>query len=199
MAGISVAVVDTGTANQASILAALRRVGAAPVVTRDADTALRADRVVIPGVGAFGAAMATLRDSGVDAALVERISSGRPLLAICLGLQLLAAASAESPGVSGLGVLRSAVQRLPAGVRVPQLGWNQVISSGGGLVRDGYAYFANSYVVTDVEPSWQAAFADHGVRFVASLQRGSQLACQFHPELSGRWGHQLLADWCAAC
>lgn len=200
MTGPSVAVVDTGTANQASILAALRRVGAAPVVVRDADVVLRADRVVIPGVGAFAAAMTTLRDRGLDAALRERIASGRSLLAICLGLQLLADGSEESPGVRGLGVLRATVQRLPNDVRVPQLGWNQVMPVGsGGLVSEGYAYFANSYVVAEAEPLWQPTFAEHGMRFVASMQRGPQLACQFHPELSGLWGHRLLADWCAAC
>jgi imidazole glycerol phosphate synthase glutamine amidotransferase subunit len=195
-----VVVIETGTANLASVLAALRRVGASPAVSRDPDLIRCTDRVVIPGVGAFGAAMAVLTQSGVDDAVRERVAAGRPLLAICLGLQLLAERSDESPGVAGLGVVRSAVRRLPEEVRVPQFGWNRVVAGApAGLVKSGYAYFANSYVIEDVDQSWQATYATHGVRFVASLQRGAQLACQFHPELSGEWGSALLAAWCSTC
>lgn len=196
---LDVAVVDTGVANQASILAALARIGATTVVVRDPAEILGAARVVLPGVGAFGPGMETLRRHGLDAALRERIAGGGALLAICLGMQLLAEGSDEAPGVAGIGAIRATVRRLPSGVRVPQLGWNAIIPAAPGLVRDGFAFFANSYVVDGLDASWQASYAEHGTRFVAAAERGGQLACQFHPELSGEWGQELLARWCAAC
>lgn len=196
---LDVAVVDTGIANQASIFAALVRIGATPVMVTDPDALRRAPRVVLPGVGAFAPGMAMLRRHGVDSALRERMNNGGSILAICLGMQLLAESSDEAPGVAGIGAIGGAVRRLPPQTRVPQIGWNQVVPAQPGLVKAGCAFFANSYVLDDVDPSWQPAFAEHGRRFVAAAQRGAQLACQFHPELSGRWGQQLLADWCAAC
>jgi imidazole glycerol phosphate synthase glutamine amidotransferase subunit len=200
MTPIAIGVVETGSANLASVLAALRRFGASPTLVRDADAVRRADRLVLPGVGAFGAVMSRLGALGVIDALRERIESGRPVLAICLGLQVLANGSAESPGVAGLGILGGTVQRLPGGVRVPQLGWNAVSASEpGGLVRDGHAYFANSYYLDRADDSWVPTFATHGARLVASVERGAQLACQFHPELSGRWGAELLERWWARC
>ena len=200
MTSLSLGVLDTGSANLASVLAALRRIGASPTVIRDADSVARADRLVLPGVGAFGAVMSRLRALDVVDALVERIDAGRPLLTICLGFQVLAAASAESPGVDGLGTVASAVRRFPASVRVPQLGWNCVTPSRtDGLVRAGHAFFANSYYIDQVDGGWSASYAEHGVRFVAAAERGPQLACQFHPELSGRWGADLLERWRARC
>ena len=196
---LDVAVVDTGIANQASIFAAFVRIGAAPTLVEDPDVLRRAPRVVLPGVGAFGPGMATLRRRGLDTALRERLGNGGAILAVCLGMQLLAERSDEAPGVGGLGAIRVVVHRLQGSVRVPQLGWNRVEPTGPGLVRRGDAFFANSYVLNDVDSSWQVAHANHGIRFVAAAQRGAQLACQFHPELSGRWGQQLLADWCASC
>ena len=122
-------------------------------------------------------------------------TAGRPTLAICLGLQLLAVRSEEAPGTTGLGVLATAVTRLPDSVSVPQLGWNLV--RGGELVRDGHAYFANSYRLTQAPEGWRGVWADHGGPLVAALERGPQLLCQFHPELSGGWGHELLGRWLA--
>ena len=200
MTAIPLGVIDTGSANLASVLAALRRLGAVPQLVRDPDAVCRADRLVLPGVGAFGAVMARLGALGVEAALADRIDGGRPLLAICLGFQVLAAGSAESPGAAGLGTLSGVVRRFPAGVRVPQLGWNQVTPGhSADLVRAGHAYFANSYYLAEVDDSWNPSYADHGVRFVAAAQRGSQLLCQFHPELSGQWGAGLLERWWARC
>lgn len=200
MSGADVTIVSTGTANLASVVAAFRRIGARAVIAKSPEDVRKARRVVLPGVGAFAAAMAELRRTGMDTALTERFAKGAPMLAICLGLQLLAEGSEESPGVSGLGIISRSVDRLPEGVRLPQLGWNSVVPADGALlVTPGYAYFANSYCLHDADSSWTPAWSDHGGRFVAALERGPQLACQFHPELSADWGQALLARWFAAC
>lgn len=190
-----VGIVATGVANFASVTAALRRAGA--LVTRIQTPAeLESfDGVVLPGVGTFGAAMEQLRKNGVVDALRTRIASGQPTLAICLGLQLLAPASEESPGVSGLRVFRQKVEKILA-PRIPQLGWNFVRAPAGGrFVRDGYAYFANSYGIRECPDGWQASWNDLEGPWVAAAERGGVIACQFHPELSGMWGNALLQRW----
>ncbi len=193
---IPVAVVRTGTANLASVLAGLRRAGADPYVAGGPEDLERAGRIVLPGVGAFGAAMRTLEESGIRDEVRRWFADGRPALAVCLGLQLLGSGSEESPGVEGLGVLPVEASRFGEGVRVPQLGWNRVEPDPGcALLEEGYAYFANSYRLGEVPPGWQGAWSDHGGPFVAALERGPVLACQFHPELSGLWGRGLLVRW----
>lgn len=192
----AVTVVPTGTANIASVLASFRRLGVEPVVARDLTTVHESDRVVVPGVGSFGAAMSELDRLGMRDTLTERLDEGRPTLAICVGMQLLAAASEESTGVEGLGHIPGRVTRFPDTVRVPQLGWNQVVVGPGcEILDDGWAYFANSYRIEAVPEGWSAAATDHGGRFVAALERGNVLACQFHPELSGTWGSNILQRW----
>lgn len=191
-----IAVVRTGTANLASVLAGFRRLGTEAVVTEDPDVVRRADRVVLPGVGTFGASLAALRAHGADAAIVERVAADRPTLCVCVGLQMLAEASEESPGAVGLGVVPGVVTRfVPHAqplVRVPQLGWNLVEPEPGCTLPPGFVVFANSYKLDALPPGWTGALAHHGAPFVAAIQRGHVLACQFHPELSGRYGAALL-------
>lgn len=192
----SVAVVSTGVANLASVLAGLHRAGAGAHVERDPAAVAAAAHVMLPGVGAFGPGMQELRTSGLAEVLIERVRAGRPTLAICLGLQLLCRRSAESPGVPGLGCIDGDVEPFPNGVRSPQFGWNRVHAGPGcRLLQDGYAYFANSYRLAEPPAGWCAATAEHGAAFVAALERGAVLACQFHPELSGSWGGELLQRW----
>jgi glutamine amidotransferase len=193
---LDVVVVRTGTANLASVVAALSRAGATARLTEDPAEVTAAERVVLPGVGAFAAAMDHLRAHGLASPLVERVRSGRPLLAICLGMQLLAEASDESPGVPGLAAFPGHATRLGPGVRVPQLGWN-LVETGPSCryMESGYAYFANSFCLTEVPEGWSVATADHGGPFVAGIERDRVLACQFHPELSGGWGLALLGRW----
>ncbi|GDX79108.1 imidazole glycerol phosphate synthase subunit HisH [Deltaproteobacteria bacterium] len=189
-------VVRTGVANLASVLAALERAGAEPVLASDADEIGAADRLVLPGVGAFGAAMGELRRLGIVEALQQRIRAARPTLTVCLGLQLLAASSEESPGEAGLGVVDAAVTRFQGEVRVPQMGWNDVQPEPGARwVRPGFAWFANTFKLDRIPAGWTGAMADHGGSFVAAIERGEVLACQFHPELSGAWGAELLRRW----
>lgn len=189
-------VVPTGTANIASVVAAFRRFGVDPVISQDVSVVESADRVIVPGVGSFGAAMSELDRLEMKGTLRQRLDEGRPTLAICVGMQLLATTSEESIGIEGLGHFAGQVARFPDTVRVPQLGWNRVVAGPGSrFLRDGWAYFANSFRVTELPDGWSGAFADHGGEFVAAIERGDVLACQFHPELSGSWGGNILGRW----
>ena len=191
-----VLIVDSGVANLASIVAAFQRLGATTVVSADPSFARQARRIVLPGVGAFGAGMAAIRNGGLDAAIRDAASRGTPILGICLGMQMLCEASEETPGVPGLGVVPGVCQRLPSAVRIPHLGWNVVTPEAGArFITGGTAAFANSYALHARPDGWTAAWTTHGVPFVAALERGPILACQFHPELSGGYGAAVLDRW----
>jgi imidazole glycerol-phosphate synthase subunit HisH len=193
-----VVVVPTGTANLASVRAALVRLGARPRLAEDAAMIEDATHVVLPGVGSFGATMAGLREAGFDAPLAARVKDGRATLAMCVGLQVLFEASDESPDATGLAALPGRVGRFADSVRVPQFGWNRITPEPGcRLLEPGYAYFANSYRVVEA-PGCAIATAEHGGRFVAALEQGRVLACQFHPELSDAYGQELIARWLEA-
>jgi len=193
-----VVIVDSGVANLASIAGAVRRLGVAPVVSSDPAEIRDATHVVLPGVGAFGAGMTALRNAGLGTAIGEAAGRGTPLLGICLGMQMLCEASEEAPGVAGLGLIAGTCRRLPSEVRIPHLGWNSVSAEAGArLVTSGVAAFANSYALRETPDGWTPAWTTHGLPFVAALERGSILACQFHPELSGAYGAALLERWLA--
>ncbi len=182
-----VVVIDTGIANTASVQASFERLGCTVEISDDAALVREAPFVVLPGVGSFGAGMDSLRKRGLDRVVVDRIERDMPLLGICLGFQLLCASSEESAGVTGLGIINAKVTRFPHSTRTPQHGWNRV----GG----GYAYFSNTYRLESIPEGWSGETSDHGGSFVASLQRRTTLACQFHPELSGKFGERLLGTW----
>lgn len=189
-------VVATGTANLASVSAALERLGQRVRLVDRPSEVLAAERVVLPGVGSLSAAMERLEGLELAPALRERIAQGLPTLAICLGLQLLAEASEESPGVPGLAAFEGRVEELRGDVRLPHLGWNRVeVDDSCELLRSGYACFANGYALPRAPRGWSAATCSHGSAFVAALERGPVLACQFHPELSGAYGSALLGRW----
>lgn len=191
-----VAIVNSGVANLASLRNAFHRLGADVTVTNDPGVVASTSHVVLPGVGSFGVGMNALRESGLDVAVRESLVQNKPLLAICLGMQMLAAASAESPGAEGLGIISESCESLPKGVRKPHLGWNYVAAPNScDLLTSGYAAFANSYCLKHVPAGWNAAWTTHGFRFVSALIRGNILACQFHPELSGKWGLELIDRW----
>lgn len=191
--------VETGVANLASVLAALKRAGASPEVSRDAAVVREAPLVFLPGVGAFAAGMAGLRARSCELAVADRVRADRPLMAICLGLQMLCRDSEESPGIWGMGVVDASVRRFPAGARVPHFGWNTVTPTPGAvLLREGHAYYANSYRIAELPWGWHGATTPHGGSFVAAIERGPVLGCQFHPELSGDWGQDLIGRWLEA-
>jgi imidazole glycerol-phosphate synthase subunit HisH len=197
MSGTKVAVIRTGLANIASVLAGLRRAGGDPYVTENPADVERESHVMLPGVGTFGAAMDHLRACGIVAPLQQRIRDGRPTLAICVGHQCLGLTSEESPGAEGLAIVREEIKRLPSNVRVPHFGWNLIECPAGkaGLVEGGYAYFANSFCMTSAPEGWRVSVTQHGHQFVAAMERGNVLSCQFHPELSGVWGQGMLRRW----
>lgn len=203
LAGREVYIVRTGSANLASVEAALLRLGARPIITADPADILIADRLILPGVGSFGSAMSELTQRGLVSALRERLSIGRSTLGICLGLQLLARGSEEAPGVRGLALIDAIVRRLPVspGVRVPQMGWNLTEPRHPcRTLTGGFAYFANSYALPDIPRGWRGSTFAHGdLNPVAAIEQGDGdrlvVATQFHPELSGRWGLDLIRRW----
>ncbi len=189
-------IVPTGTANTASVVAALTRLGAAVEEAASAGDVESSPGVVLPGVGAFGSAMGRIDSLGLAAAIRGRIEVNRPTLAVCVGMQLLSRHSEESPGATGLKVLEETVGRFGDGVTVPQMGWNRVEPGPGSrFVESGWAYFANSYRIDRLPEGWVGSSTDHGGEFVSALEKGDVLACQFHPELSGEWGARLLDRW----
>ena len=194
-----VVVIETGTANLASIVRALDRCGMRAIPSRDVSAVESAQALVLPGVGSFGAGMEALRSSGMAGPVRRRILEGTPTLGICLGLQILARGSEESPGVEGLGVVDALVRRLPPGRIRPHLGWNRVASTGRGPVvgMDGAAYFANGYALLDAPSGWEVAWTEDGGRFIAAIERDNVVACQFHPEISGEFGERLIRRWSA--
>lgn len=189
-------VVRTPTANIASVLAAFDRLGVEVAPADGPGIIERSAAVVLPGVGSFDAGMRSMREDGLVEAIRRRVDGERPVLAICLGMQILFESSEESPGVEGLALAAGTVGRFPAGARVPQMGWNLVTPDPScRVLRPGHAYYANSFRAATVPPGWRGAWSEHGGPFVGGMERGPIVACQFHPELSGAWGARLLAGW----
>jgi len=197
MTAREVYLVSTGTANLASVEAALIRCGSQPRRVEQPQEIAQAELLVVPGVGTLAAAVERLAEQRFLEPLAERIRQGRPTLAICVGMQLLAAGSEESPDTPGLGILPGRARRFPTTVQVPQIGWNRVVPDpANDWIEEGFAYFANSYYLPEApDDGWTSLQSEHGVRFVAATARGRVLACQFHPELSGEWGQSLLEWW----
>ena len=199
-----IAVVDSGSGNLRSVERALAHVGGAPVLTRDPDVVRRADRVVVPGQGAFADCMATMQRSGLGEAVREVIRAGVPYLGICLGLQILFEDSEEHGPVSGLGILPGHVVRFPSGpLKVPHIGWNQVRGAQGepllrGIPPEAHFYFIHSYVAVPEQARSVALTCDYGGAFCAAVREGNLFACQFHPEKSQAVGLRLLANFAGA-
>jgi glutamine amidotransferase len=193
-----VVVADYGFGNVRSAVRALERVGAAVELTADREAMLRADGLVVPGVGAFAACMAGIRARGVDTAVRERLAGDAAVLGICVGLQVMFDAGDEH-GVhtDGIGVLRGSVTRLAAPV-LPHMGWNTVDVPGGSALFDGIAderfYFVHSYAARETDAD-VVTTSEHGERFVAAVESGVLAGTQFHPEKSGDAGLALLENW----
>lgn len=198
----SVVVLDYGSGNLRSAQRALERVGADVEVTADADTAARADGLVVPGVGAYEACMSGLRDIGGDKIIAERVAAGRPVLGVCVGMQILFARGVEFGVESeGCGQWPGAVVRLDAPV-IPHMGWNVVGAPAGSTLFKGLDpstrfYFVHSYAaqVWEGDPAALLTWATHNVPFLAAVEDGALSATQFHPEKSGDAGATLLANW----
>ena len=200
-----ITLLDYGMGNLHSVAKALEKVGAQVVVTREPEEVRRADKLVVPGVGHFGACMTELNRLHLTEAIVEFLESGRPYLGICLGLQILFEMSEESPATPGLGFLKGEVVRFkgtkgasPKGAspKVPHMGWNQVLPQRSGTLLDDlpknpFFYFVHSYHVVPQDSSLVAAVTEYPTSFVSAVSRENLFACQFHPEKSQQNGLRL--------
>lgn len=192
----TVTIVKTGVANTAAVVVGFKRAGAETLLTNDPKDIASAKRVVIPGVGAFAAGIEELEKCNLIDLLKERIENDLPTMGVCLGMHLLCNESEESRGVKGLCVVNAKVKKFDVDVKVPQIGWNKITAaSDAKYLSSGYAYFANSFCLKEEPSDWSLATAVHGQKFVAAMERGNILACQFHPELSGEFGQGILKRW----
>lgn len=198
-----IAIVDYGVGNLYSLSCSLCHIGAESIVTRDADTLRRADRIILPGVGAFGDAADKLRTLRLDALVKEQAAQGKPLLGVCLGMQLLFGKSFEYGEHEGLGLICGHVQSMAALVgdrKVPHMGWNSLDFRKPddpllrGVKPGGFVYFVHSFYAADCEPALVAT-AEYGVTVAAIVRSGNVCGTQFHPEKSGEIGLQILSNF----
>lgn len=197
-----IAIIDYDAGNIKSVEKALLFLGQDVVVTGDREQILKADKVILPGVGAFGDAMENLERLGLDAVIHQVIAENTPFLGICLGLQLLFDGSDEAPGVKGLGVLKGEIARLPdrEGLKIPHMGWNSLhLTNGGRLFENvpeqSYVYFVHSFYLKAKDEYIVKAATEYGVHIHASVESGNVFACQFHPEKSSHVGLRILKNF----
>ena len=197
-----IAIIDYDAGNLRSVEKALEALGSRAIITRNRDEILGADRVILPGVGAFGDAMEKLHQYELVDTIRQAAASGKPFLGICLGLQLLFESSEESPGVEGLSVLPGKILRIPdhPGLKIPHMGWNSLSVTPGarlfrGIENGAYVYFVHSYYCKAGDESIVAATTEYSTHIHAAVERGNVFACQFHPEKSGSVGLQILKNF----
>lgn len=197
-----IAIIDYDAGNIKSVEKALLLLGQEVKITDDAKEILSAEKVVLPGVGAFGDAMGNLESRGLVPVIRKTVERGTPFLGICLGLQLLFERSGEAPGVAGLGILPGEILRIPAGegLKIPHMGWNSLHLKHGGRLfeqvpEQSYVYFVHSYYLKAGEEEIVKASTEYGVHIHASVEKGNVFACQFHPEKSSEVGLQILRNF----
>lgn len=200
-----VAVLDYGIGNLHSAQKAIEKMGADARLTADPRLIARADGVVLPGVGAFGACMAALRACGLDGPALDAAASGRPFLGICVGMQMLFDTSEEDPDARGLGIVPGTIRWIPPGVKRPQMQWNRLVLRRpddpmlAGLGDDPWVYFVHSLHGVPDDPDVVAATCEYGATLNAAFRLGTVFATQFHPEKSSTTGLQLLANFVSVC
>ncbi len=197
-----IAIIDYDAGNMKSVEKAVASLGYDVIATRDREEILKADKVILPGVGAFGDAMEKLHRYGLVDVIKEVVAQNKPFLGICLGLQLLFEGSEESPGVAGLGLLKGKILRFPDSInmKIPQIGWNDLSFPEKGRLFEGigeeaYVYFVHSYYLQAEDPKIVTATTQYGVTVHASVESGNLFACQFHPEKSSKTGLKILANF----
>ena len=197
-----IAIVDYDAGNIKSVEKALQFLGQEPVVTRDKETLLQAEKVIVPGEGAFGDAMGKMHQYGLVEVLREIAAKGTPLLGICLGLQLFFESSEETPGVEGLGLLPGKIVRIPdkEGFKIPHMGWNSIQINPAsrllkGIEEGAYVYFVHSYYLQAENEADVAATTDYVVNIHAAAEHENIFATQFHPEKSGEIGLRILKNF----
>lgn len=199
-----IAIIDYDAGNIKSVEKAFQALGQEVIVTRDQDAILKADGVVLPGVGAFGDAMKKLKDYDLTDTIYKVVKKNTPFLGICLGLQLMFESSEESPGVEGLKLLEGKIVRISdgEGIKIPHIGWNSLSYPGSGrlfkdIPEDSFVYFVHSYYLQAKDPTIVKATAAYGVTIHASVEKGNIFACQFHPEKSSSVGMKILENFIA--
>lgn len=197
-----IAIVDYDAGNLKSVQKALDLLGEESIITRDFKSIEKADKVILPGVGAFGMAMTNLKKYELDKVIHEVCDKGVPFLGICLGLQLMFDGSEENEGVEGLGLLPGDIVRIPEqeGLKIPHIGWNSLeLKNEGrlfeGLEKNPYVYFVHSYYLRAKEPEIVKAVTEYSTTIHASVEKGHIFACQFHPEKSSRVGLTILKNF----
>lgn len=197
-----IAIIDYNAGNLKSVEKALVSLGEECVITRDREQLLSADKVILPGVGAFGDAMEQLRKYNLDKVIREIVDKGTPFLGICLGLQLLFESSEESPRIEGLGILKGKILRIPdkEGLKIPHIGWNSLKYPNEGrlfqgIPEDSYVYFVHSYYLKAEDESIVRATTEYSTLIHASVEKNNIFACQFHPEKSSEVGLQILKNF----
>lgn len=198
-----IAIIDYDAGNIKSVEKALKTLGQEVVVTRDADAILSADKVILPGVGAFGDAMGKLQDYGLVEVIHKVVEKNTPFLGICLGLQLMFESSEETPGVEGLGILKGKIVKIPENgdLKIPHMGWNSLHFQNEGrlfanLPQDSYVYFVHSYYLQADDETIVKATTDYSTCIHASVEKDNVFACQFHPEKSSDVGLTILKNFC---
>ena len=199
-----IAIIDYDAGNIKSVEKAIQLLGQEVTITRDRETIMNADKVILPGVGAFGDAMGKLRQYGLDEVIRDVTAKGTPFLGICLGLQLLFESSEETPGVEGLGILKGKIVKIPPapGLKIPHMGWNSLHFQNNGRLFQGipeqtYVYFVHSYYLQAEEPEIVKATTEYSTCIHASVEKDNVFACQFHPEKSSKWGLKILENFAA--
>lgn len=199
-----IAIIDYDAGNLKSVEKALQHLGEECKITRDANEILQAQKVILPGVGAFGDAMEKLERFGLVEVIREVVAKKTPFLGICLGLQLIFDSSDEAPGVKGLGILPGKIVAFPKkeGYKIPHMGWNSITIHEGaklfeGIEQGSYVYFVHSYYLEAENASDVAATTEYITHVHASVERENVFACQFHPEKSGEVGLQILKNFCS--
>lgn len=197
-----IAIIDYDAGNIKSVEKALIALGQEVVITSDKEKILKADKVILPGVGAFGDAMENLKRTGLDQVVKEVAQRGIPFLGICLGLQLLFESSDEAPGVEGLGILKGKILRIPdqEGLKIPHMGWNSLhLENNGrlfkGIEENAYVYFVHSYYLKAEDEQIVKASTEYSTHIHASVEQGNVFACQFHPEKSSDVGLKILKNF----
>ena len=197
-----VGIIDYGVGNLFSLRSSFAAIGVEAFVSGNPDELAKADRLILPGVGAFGDAAQKLRDSGLDTFVKEQAASGKPLMGICLGMQLLFEKSCEYGEHEGLGLLKGQVVgmsgRLPEGLKIPHMGWNALkCTKPAKLLEEGsFVYFVHSFYAENC-PDSVAAVTDYGIPITAAVEQGNIFGCQFHPEKSGNVGLMILKRFCS--
>ena len=197
-----IAIIDYDAGNIRSVEKAMAKLGQEVWITRDRERIMNADKVILPGVGSFGDAMAHLREYNLVEVIKDVVAEKKPFLGICLGLQLLYESSEETPGVEGLGILKGKILKIPEqeGLKIPPMGWNSLhLQNDGrlfrGIEQNPYVYFVHSYYLKAGEEETVKATTEYSVNIHASVEKDNVFACQFHPEKSGDLGLQILKNF----